>query len=525
MEGFRVTAPAAHAGITEAQHRHIRELIERVVARTPESKRLTQQYRDVLADPRVAAGFRNEWKEMVYPITCVRAKGSRLWDADGNEYIDILNGFGQTAFGHAPDFVVDAVTAQLRRGFAIGPQTELAGEVAELFCELTGNERVTFCNTGSEAVMAALRVARTVTNRDRVVVFEGSYHGQFDEVLVKSARSSHRTLPVALGIPEQSVSNVVVLPYGTPESLDWIRENANALAAVVVEPVQSRHPALRPQDFLHEVRRITEASGTAFVFDEVVTGFRMHPGGMQAIFGVRADLAHDATARSASVAVTTITAFSPERRPFMDALDGGSWQYGDASFPQVAPTFVAGTFVRHPLVMAAVLAVLRYVKTQGPELQETIARRTALLVERLNGELEGRGIASRIESYGSLFYLNFGGQDRLASLLYYHMRLRGIYVQEGFPCFLTTEHTDADVATIAAAFAESLDELQSAGILTASSQPRDEVPALAQTIVPSEIALTEEQAEVWPWPPAQVGDDASCAFNESVTAALARSTR
>ena len=180
--------------------------------------------------------------------------------------------------------------AQLQRGFAIGPQTELAGEVAELFCELTGNERATFCNTGSEAVMAALRVARTVTNRERVVVFEGAYHGQFDEVLVKSARTSRRSLPVALGIPAEAVANITVLPYGESESLEWVREHQNELAAVVVESVQSRHPALRPKEFLAELRRITEASGTAFVFDEVVTGFRMHPGGMQEIFGIRADL-------------------------------------------------------------------------------------------------------------------------------------------------------------------------------------------------------------------------------------------
>jgi 4-aminobutyrate aminotransferase-like enzyme len=236
-------------------------LIARTVAHTPESKRLTQRYRAVLADPRVAAGFRSEWKEMVYPVTCVRAKGSRLWDVDGNEYIDLLNGFGQTAFGHAPDFVTEAVNAQLERGFAIGPQTDLAGEVAELFCELTGNERMTFCNTGSEAVMAALRVARTVTGRERVVLFEGSYHGQFDEVLVKSAGNSRRSLPVALGIPAEAVANVTVLPYGTPESLAWIREHAAELAAVVVEPVQSRHPALRPVEFLSELRAITEGSG------------------------------------------------------------------------------------------------------------------------------------------------------------------------------------------------------------------------------------------------------------------------
>jgi amino acid adenylation domain-containing protein len=512
MDAFRITG-APKAEVTPAQRAHIEDLVARTVARTGESKRLTQRYRAVLADPRVAAGFRSEWKEMVYPITCVRAKGSRIWDVDGNEYIDLLNGFGQTAFGHSPDPVIDAVSAQLQTGFAIGPQTQLAGEVAELFCELTGNERVTFLNTGSEAVMAALRVARTVTNRERVVVFDGAYHGQFDEVLVKSARTSRRSLPFALGIPAEAVANITVLPYAAPESLAWIREHQDELAAVVVEPVQSRHPALAPKEFLTELRRITEASGTAFVFDEVVTGFRMHPGGMQHIFDIRADLATYGKVVGGGLPIGILAGTAR----FMDALDGGMWQYGDDSFPQVAPTFLAGTFVRHPLAMAAVLAVLRHLKEQGPALQETIARRTAALVERLNAELAERGVGSRIETYGSLFYLNFAAEDRLASLLYYHLRLRGVYVQEGFPSFLTTEHTDADVDAIVSAFTESLDELQPVGIL-ASQAPPLAIAASAAEPAASDVPLTEEQTEIWL--AAQVSDDASCAFNESVSLRL-----
>ena len=496
FDAFKVRDSGASSELTFAQQAHIEALIERTVARTIRSKELTQKYRSVLADPRVAAGFRSEWKEMVYPITCVRANGSRLWDIDGNEYIDLLNGFGQTAFGHAPGFVVDAVTEQLQRGFAIGPQTDLAGEVATLFCELTGNERVTFCNTGSEAVMAALRVARTVTGRNRVVLFNGAYHGQFDEVLVKSARNGPRALPVAPGIPTESVANMSVLDYGDPASLEWIREHASELAAVVVEPVQSRHPNLQPKAFLQELRAITAAAGTALVFDEVVTGFRMHPGGMQAVFDIRADLATYGKVAGGGMPIGILAGTTR----FMDALDGGMWQYGDDSVPEVAPTFFAGTFVRHPLVMAAVLAVLKHLQAEGPALQAALSARMAGLVERLNAEFARRNIAGRIETCGSVFYFNFTAEERLASLLYYHLRNRGIYIQEGFPCFLTTEHTAQDVDAIVRAFAESLDELQGAGIF-AHALP--------------ESALTEEQTEVWL--AAQLGDEASCAFNESVT--------
>ena len=504
---YRVSARSAQSDFGPEQRAHIDELIARTVERTKTSKELTQRYRSVLADPRVANGFRAEWKEMVYPITCTRAHGSRLWDVDGNEYIDILNGFGQTFFGHAPDFVVDAVSEQLGRGFAIGPQTELAGEVAELFCEITGNERVTFCNTGSEAVMAAMRLARTVTGRNRVVVFNGAYHGQFDEVLVKGARSSHRSLPVAAGIPQESVSNMTVLDYGAPASLEWIREHAAELAAVIVEPVQSRHPGLQPKAFLQELRTITEGSGTALVFDEVVTGFRIHMAGMQNVFGIRADLATYGKVVGGGLPIGILAG----KGRFMDALDGGMWQYGDDSTPEVPPTFFAGTFVRHPLVMAAVRAVLGYVKEHGTALQSGVSERTARLVGRLNEDFARRGFVSRIEHCGSLFYVNVANEDRLAGLLFYHLRLRGIYIQEGFPCFLTTTHTDADVDQIVEAFSESLDELKGAGILCGD-------PALLAAQLPREVQLTEEQTEIWL--AAQLGDEASCAFNESVTLRL-----
>ena len=122
---------------------------------------------------------------MVYPIVTTRSDGSKVWDVDGNEYVDFVMGFGANLFGHRPPFVVDAVREQLERGFEIGPIQPLAGEVAALVQEFTGMERVGFTNTGSEAVLAAMRVSRTVTGRDKIVVFAGAYHGIFDEVLFR----------------------------------------------------------------------------------------------------------------------------------------------------------------------------------------------------------------------------------------------------------------------------------------------------------------------------------------------------
>ncbi len=521
----KVAVQSAASGITPAQRRHIDELIASYTKRTAGSKQYTQTYRAVLADPRAAAGFRPEWKEMVYPIVTNRSSGSKVWDIDGNEYIDLVNGFGQTAFGHAADFIVDAVSEQLRQGFEIGPQSPLAGKVAELFCELTGNERATFCNTGSEAVMAAMRIARAVTGRKRIAVFSGSYHGQFDEVLIKRAgrQGAERAAPVAPGIPAESVQNMMVLEYAKPASLQWIRDHASELAAVVVETVQSRHPDLRPVDFLRELRDITEKSGTALVFDEVVTGFRMHPGGMQTVFGIRADLATYGKVAGGGLPIGILAGTAH----FMDALDGGMWRYGDDSYPEAAVTFFAGTFVRHPLAMAAVWAVLNHIKQQGPDLQERLAARTRHVVDELNAFLTVQGIRSRIETYGSLFYFTFAGEDRQASLLYYHLRHRGIHIQEGFPCFLTTAHSDADLDSIVAAFKESISALQSVGILGSpvrmSALPRlvaaergteQVAPAGAQPSV-AEAPLTESQTEIWL--SAQLGEAASCAFNESIS--------
>jgi amino acid adenylation domain-containing protein len=525
---FKPPQRGTFAQFTERQQRHIQELIERSTKRTPKSKSLTQRYRSHLADPRVVSGFRSQWKEMVYPILTVRSKDSCLWDVDGNKYIDILNGFGPIMLGHRPDFVEHALEQQLREGFEIGPQSPLAGEVAEAFCEMTGNERMTFCNTGSEAVIAAMRVARTVTGRNKVVLFAGAYHGMFDEVLVKGVKAGEtpRSLPIAPGIPRDAVGNVVVLDYGAPEALEWIRNHASELAAVLVEPVQSRHPNLQPIEFLREIRKITQDAGAALIFDEVVTGFRVHQAGCQALFNIRADLATYGKVLAGGMPIGVLAGKSQ----FMDALDGGAWQFGDDSYPSVGVTFFAGTFVRHPLALAAVKAVLTHFREQGPQLQQRLTAKSASLVRSLNALFEKSNVPSRIESFGSIFYFGFPTDFPLGSLLYYHLRAKGIYVLEGFPCFLTTAHSDADIAEIIRAFDESIKELQAGGILperaneptpetkkTATTAPPAE-PALSDSTPPVEVPLTEAQMEIWL--SAQLGDHASCAFNESLTLLL-----
>ena len=511
----------AAAGLSAQQERHIEQLVARYTRRTAASKKMTQDYRQVLADPRVVSGFKQQWKEMVYPLVTVKSRGSRLWDLDNNEYIDLLNGFGPTVFGHLPEFVTQAVLQQLEQGVEIGPQSPLAGPVAKLICELTGMERATFCNTGSEAVMAALRIARTVTGRKKVVSFKGSYHGGFDEVLAKGGTTKAgvpRSTPIAPGIPQEKVDNLIVLDYGTPESLAFIRAHANELAAVLVEPVQSRHPAFQPREFCSEIREITKASGTALIFDEVVTGFRSHPGGVQALWNIRADLATYGKVLGGGLPIGVL-AGSAE---FMDALDGGAWSFGDDSSPEKGVTFFAGTFVRHPLALAAAHSVLQHLQQHGPALQEGLTARTASMVSEINRIFADHHVPTEIETFSSVFYFAFHDQPT-SSLFYYHLRDRGIHIQEGFPCFLTTAHSDSDIERITAAFRDSVREMREGGFwprseakeIAKQDQPVHAMNGHSKTALPAESPLTESQLEVLL--SAQMSPEASCSFNESIS--------
>jgi amino acid adenylation domain-containing protein len=508
--------PAGNAELTEAQLAFARDLAQRYSARFPGSKTHTQEHREVHADPRTAAGFRAEWKELTFPIVAARAKGAHIEDVDGNRLVDLVNGFGQTAFGHSPDFVAEAVARQMERGFPIGPQADLAGPTARRFARMVGHERVTFCNTGSEAVMAAMRLARAVTGRQRIVVFAQDYHGQFDEVLVKGrARGEPAALPLAPGIPRDSVANMVVLTYGDPASLDWIRDNGAELAAVVVEPVQSRAPEHRPADFLRELREITRTSGSALVVDEVVTGFRTHARGMQGVWGIEADMATYGKVVGGGMPVGVLAG----KARFMDALDGGQWAFGDDSTPQVPPTFFAGTFVRHPLVVAAVDAVLDHLERKGDELWQATAERTGELAARMNAALAARGLPDLVKQYSSWFVIKVSQHDPRATLLFPLMRLEGVHVLDGFCGFLTTAHGAEECDRILAAFETALDALQGVGILAPADGRPAAVPAPRPVAVPEgPVPLTESQREIWM--AHQLGDLQAAAFNEGLSIRL-----
>lgn len=446
--------------MTDRQRARLDAFMRRYVERTRKSKQYTEQHRSHLADPRVVNGFRPMTKEITYQIVIERSKGSRLWDIDGNEYVDVLNGFGMNLFGWQPAFVQEAVRKQVEDGYEIGPQHPLAGEVADLICELTGFDRAGLCNTGSEAVMAAVRIARTVTGRNTVVLFTGSYHGTMDEVLVRAGRGG-KGIPAAPGIMSGVFGDVRVLEYGTPEALEFIRNHADDLAAVLLEPVQSRRPEFQPREFLKELRSVTAQSGTCLIFDEVITGFRSHLGGAQALFGVRADLACYGKVIGGGMPIGVIAG----KREYMDALDGGAWQFGDDSIPTVGVTYFAGTFVRHPLALAAARAALSHLKQQGPELQTRLNTSTAAMADELTAFCREVGAPLQVRYFASLWRVAWLEDHPLQDLLFPMMRSRGVHILDNFPCFMTTAHTPEDIASIKSAFKESIAELQASEFL------------------------------------------------------------
>ncbi|WP_157205628.1 non-ribosomal peptide synthetase/type I polyketide synthase [Methylomonas koyamae] len=505
-------AKAAAGGLNPAQQQHLRELAAAYQAKHAASKRYAETYREVFADYRSSLGFRQATKEMIFPLVVNTAAGSRIYDLDGNELIDLTMAFGSSLLGYNPDLVKQALSAQLEQGIQVGPKSPLVGEAAQLVRDLTGCKRVAFANSGTEAVMTAVRMARAVTGRTRIVRFAGSYHGHSDTMLVKAGGEGGSGLPIAPGVPLSVAQDAIVLGYGDDASLETIRRHAGELAAIVVEPVQSRRPGLQPREFLHSLREIASAAGCALIFDEIITGFRLAPGGAQEYFGVRADLVTYGKVAGGGMPLGIVAG----NARFMNAIDGGPWQFGDASYPAATATFFAGTFSGHPLTMAASVAVLRHLRDAGPALQAGITAKTARLVRELNDYFAAEGFAIRVNHAGSLFRFVFFDnysvefQPIEANLFFYQMTLRGVYIWEGHTCFLSSAHSEADVDAIVRAGRESAQALRQGGFFQPAGglppQPgKADAATAAQALNALGTALAAQSLQELQVLPAQVG--------------------
>ena len=386
------------------------------------------------------------------PRFIVRGEGSRIWDADGREYIDYVGSWGPLVLGHADPDVLAAVREATGRGLSFGAPTELEVEMAELLARIVpGLELVRLVSSGTEATMSALRLARGFTGRPRIIKFEGCYHGHADSLLVK-AGSGALTLgnPSSAGVTAETAAQTLVLDYNDATQLDAaFRELGDSIACVIVEPIAGNMNLIVPRPgFLERIRELCSRHGAVLIFDEVMTGFRVGLKGAQEFYGVRADLV---TLGKVIGGGMPVGAFGG-RRDIMERI------------APLGPVYQAGTLSGNPLAVAAGLATLR--KLQAPGFYERLAATARSLCDGFALVAGKHGVAFSAQSIGGMFGLYFRGRppasyaeviqcDKGAFTRFFHAMLeRGVYFAPSAyeAGFVSAAHSKADIAaTIAAA--------------------------------------------------------------------------
>lgn len=478
--------------LNAVQTAFLNQFIQDYQHKTAQSKDYSSKYRACFSDWINSIDYRHSLKELLYPIVTRKAEGARAWDLDGNEYIDIGLGYGVSFFGNNPAFIKEALAAQLDAGFELAFQTKLAGDIAAEICALTGVERVSFSNTGTEAVMAAMRIARAKTRKPKVVIFTGAYHGTFDGVLGMKGESENEAVPISSGTPLGFMEDLLVLNFGAKESLDTIAEQAGSIAAVLMEPVQSRKPDVQLRDFIRELRNLTERLNIALIFDEIITGFRIGAGGAQAYFDIQADIVTYGKVIGGGMPIGIVAG----KRQYLDLIDGGIWQFGDDSYPAAKKVLFGGTFCKHPLALAAAAAVIRKIKTEGDTFYPNINALATYLSTALNHFFQTTEIPVSIVQFGSLFRFEFKGKYQALQnpleipLFFYLLNYHGVYTWERRICFLSTEHTRADVDQIISAVQKTVRVMKSNGWF-------EDTPALETVPQPNLKPLFHAQLRLW----------------------------
>lgn len=366
------------------------------------------------------------------PRFVVRAAGSRIWDADGNEYLDYVGSWGPAILGHAHPEVVEAVREAASAGLTYGAPTEREVEMAELLRELVPSMEVSrMVCSGTEAVMSAVRVARGFTGRDDVVKFDGCYHGHSDGMLVRAGSGAlTQAEPDSAGVPADFARHTLVAPYNDAEAVERLfAENPGRIAAVIVEPVAANAGVVLPKPgFLAALRSITERHGALLVFDEVITGFRLALGGAQELFGVRPDL-------------TTLGKIVGGGMPA--AVYGGREDVMRKVAPD-GPVYQAGTLAGNPLATAAGLATLRILK-RDPAIYSRLAEKGGRIAEAVR---RAAGERAEVAQIGSLLGISFAGDAEAVYREWYsHLLERGIYVAPSRfeAMFVSDAHDEEDV--------------------------------------------------------------------------------
>ena len=392
------------------------------------------------------------------PLFITRGLGSKLYDADGNEFIDFVGSWGPMILGHAHAEVVRKLEETLRNGTSFGAPTEGEILLAEMVCEAVPSvEMLRLVNSGSEAAMAVLRVARGYTGRDKIIKFEGCYHGSVDPLLVQ-AGSGATTLgiPDSPGVPESFVEHTLQAQFNDLESvIKLVEENSREIAAVILEPVAGNMGMIPPgHGFLKGLRDLCDREGILLIFDEVMSGFRVDYGGAQALFGVLPDM-------------------SIFGKIIGGGLPVGAYGGRQDIMLQVAPAgpvYQAGTLSGNPLAVAAGLSTLGILKKQNP--YPDLGQKTSWLSGEFRAAAESAGIPFQTQAMGGMFGFFFSEtpvrnyQEALNSDLelftrfFRRMLKQGIYLAPSAfeSLFVSTAHTEEDLERTAKAFRKALEE-------------------------------------------------------------------
>ncbi|WP_455285329.1 aspartate aminotransferase family protein [[Eubacterium] cellulosolvens] len=347
------------------------------------------------------------YKHEPFPVIFARGKGSRVWDVDGNEYIDYLLAYGPLILGHCHPSVINAIREQIQKGTMFGTTTELEVEVAKKIASMIpAAEMVSFSNSGTEATMEAVRITRAFTGRDKILKFEGHYHGHHDYVLfsvdspssVAGLELAPTKLPFYPGIPEDISHTVTVAPWNNLSALErTLKKYANDIAAVIMEPVIGSSGVIPPADgYLKGVRELTQKFDVLLIFDEILTGFRIAKGGAQEYYGVTADLACFAKALGNGAPIAAITG----RRDVMEMIGPGKIGYG-------------GTYNANPLSLAVCKATLDVLSKNDGEAFTHMNSITKKLTDGLQQICEKTGHDSVVQGVGPMFQLYFTRLKRI----------------------------------------------------------------------------------------------------------------
>lgn len=381
-----------------------------------------------------------------YPRFLERGLGSHVWDADGREYIDLICSWGPLILGHCNADVEHAVQEAVKKGLSFGAPTAIEVEMAELVCRMTGVEMVRMVNSGTEAVMSTLRLARGATGRSKIIKFAGCYHGHSDSMLVKAGSGALTGgAPDSAGVPAEIAGDTLTAAYNDLPSVRSLFEaNPGKVAAVIVEPVAANMGVVPPEPgFLEGLRALCDEFDSLLIFDEVITGFRLAPGGAQSYYGVRADLVTYGKIIGGGMPVGAY---------------GGSRKLMELVAP-LGPVYQAGTLSGNPVAMAAGLTQLK-ILSSTPEIYTELERRGAMLQQGLRDALSG--IPAQVNRVGSILTVFFteqpvtGYETAKSSDLeqfkrwYLGLLQRGVYAapSQFEAMFLSAAHTDAEIEQI-----------------------------------------------------------------------------